>query len=191
MIILPDFNIVAKGEISAAFLNREIKTFHGACEFIRHLLYGRNSDKSNLLCVFNDNKGTCSTKHAVLKRLTVENNLAGFALMLGIFKMNALNTPKIGSTLFKYGLEYIPEAHTYLKYDQNYFDFTRENAAPEDFLDDLMYEIEIKPDDVHLRKVEIHRDFLQEWLWERPEIPFSLEELWQIREQCIADLSDN
>jgi hypothetical protein len=70
----PDFDIKSKGEISIEFLDRNILTFNQALLFIRQIPYGRNPDKYNLASVFTDNFGTCSTKHALLKRLADENN---------------------------------------------------------------------------------------------------------------------
>ncbi len=45
--------------------------------------------------------------------------------MLGIFKMNAENTPQITDILSKNQLNYIPEAHNYFKFQNEIFDFTK------------------------------------------------------------------
>ena len=71
---LPDFDIKSTGQISKEFVDRNILTFNQATLFIKELAYGRNADKNNLTSVFMDNCGTCSTKHALLKRLADENN---------------------------------------------------------------------------------------------------------------------
>src|SRR5690606_7655926 len=114
---LPNFDIKSDREISTEFLRRNILTFHQATEYIQNLSYGRNLNKDNLKTIFTHNKGTCSTKHAILKQLANENNFNSFKLTLGIFKMSADNTPKVANTLTKHNLEYIPEAHNYLKYE--------------------------------------------------------------------------
>lgn len=64
----PDFKIEPKGKISDDFLKRRITNFHQAINYIQNLDHGRNSNKDDLSTIFIDNKGTCSTKHAVLKR---------------------------------------------------------------------------------------------------------------------------
>ncbi|MFN6341326.1 MAG: hypothetical protein ACK4Y6_02890, partial [Bacteroidota bacterium] len=69
-----DFEIKSKGQISKEFIDRNIFTFNQASIFVRQLAYGRNADKNNLTSVFTDNCGTCSTKHALLKKLADENN---------------------------------------------------------------------------------------------------------------------
>ena len=104
---LPDFNIKPGDAISREFLSHNIQSFHEAVEFIRNLRYGRNADKNDLKTVFADNKGTCSTKHALLKKLADEHNIPGIRLMLGIFKMDGRNTPPVAGTLNINGLAYI------------------------------------------------------------------------------------
>lgn len=96
---LPNFDIKPDGEISKEFLKRNILTFHQATEYIRNLSYGRNSNKDDLKTIFTDNKGTCSTKHAILKQLANENNFDNIKLILGIFKMGTDYTPKLANTL--------------------------------------------------------------------------------------------
>lgn len=109
-----NFDIQPKGVISEAFLHIGIYTFQAATAYICGLPYGRNANKADLLSFFTDGKGTCSTKHAVLKQVAEENGYTDLYLILGIFKMNGQNTPLVGDTLAQYQLDYIPEAHTYL-----------------------------------------------------------------------------
>jgi len=187
---LVDFIIHPTGDVSNHFLSRGIFTFHNAAKYVQSLDYGRNVDKSNLLTVFSDNRGTCSTKHALLKCLADENGFEDITLFIGIFKMNGSNTPKIKERLLKYNIPYIPEAHTYLKYEAQYFDFTKIGASPEDFLNDLMHEIEIQSNQINVQKVEIHKSFLRNWLRVNSDNKYSIEEIWNIREECIKDLSE-
>lgn len=187
---IPNFKIYSEDKISQEFLKRGILTFKDASEFIQNLRYGRNANKDNLTTLFIDNCGTCSTKHAALKQLALENGIDYIKLMLGIFKMNGLNTPKIKETLLKNNLSYIPEAHTYLKYDSNYFDFTRKNSSPNNFLGYLLYEVEIKSDEINLGKIKLHQAFLKDWLNGNSLIKHSFDDIWRIREQCIMDLMD-
>lgn len=187
----PDFEIKSKGQISKEFIDRNILTFQQASLFVRHLAYGRNTDKNNLASVFTDNCGTCSTKHALLKRLAEENNFEAIKLIVGLFKMNGSNTPAISETLQKNQLEYIPEAHCYLKFEDQIIDLTKVNSKPTDFLDDLIEEIEISPEQITDYKVNYHKSYLSIWLDKNEQINLSLQEIWKIREQCIQDLSHN
>jgi hypothetical protein len=189
MIHLPNFEIESTSKISQEFLHRNISTFQAAAVFMQNLKYGRNANKDDLSTLFADNCGTCSTKHAVLKQLADENGFTGIRLMLGIFKMSTANTPKVGRTLAGYNLAYIPEAHNYLRYQDQILDFTRPGSKPSDFINDLLHEIEIHPADISHRKVELHKAYLKNWLAESAGINLSLEEIWDIREQCIQSLS--
>ena len=186
---LPNFKIQQNGEISTEFLKRNIHTFSEATEFINNLNYGRNENKNDLKTIFKDNCGTCSTKHSILKKLAEENNESEIKLILGIFKMNANNTSEIKETLKKNNLEYIPEAHNYLKYLNEIFDFTKIGSKPSDFENDLLEEIEILPNQITTFKVEYHKKYLQNWLNENNNIELNLNELWKIREECIQNLT--
>lgn len=188
--MIPNFNIIAEDKISNEFRKRNITTFQAATEWVKQLPYGRNKDKNNLVTVFSDNKGTCSTKHALLKNLATENNFEDIELVMGLFKMNKVNTPKIAGTLDKYGISYIPEAHNYLKFRGEILDFTKPGFPAPGFANDLIEEIAIMPDQITAFKIEYHKKFLIDWI-RKEGLKLSLDELWNIREQCIADLTDH
>jgi hypothetical protein len=183
-----DFDIKASGIISTCFLNRNIDTFSLAAEFIKHLPYQRNPNKEDLTTVFTDHHGTCSTKHAILKQLATENNRNDLQLALGVFKMNGANTPKILNTLQQYNISYIPEAHNYLKVEDHILDYTFPNSGDSHFEQDLLEEIIIRPNQISNFKIAYHTAYLKKWLEENC-IPYSLEEIWNIRELCIQQLS--
>ena len=184
-----NFNITSDQEISQLFKQNHCFDFLSASEFVRNLPYRRNLNKDNLATIFTDNCGTCSTKHALLKTLAEENNQADFKLILGIFRMNGENTPKIKLVLENHNLEYIPEAHNYLKFKNQILDFTKKTSSENDFINDLLEAIEIEPHQINQFKIEFHKNYLKNWLIENPQIPYSLDELWKIREECIKTLS--
>jgi hypothetical protein len=140
--------------------------------------------------VFTDHCGTCSTKHALLKELALENKFKELKLMIGLFRMNKYNTPPITAKLLQHNLEYIPEAHCYLKYQDTILDLTKVNSKPSDFLDDLIEEIEILPEQITDYKVNYHKSYLTTWLHNNKHFNFTIDELWKIREQCIQDLAN-
>jgi hypothetical protein len=183
------FDIRPAGPISEKFLAHNISTFEDAAFFIRMMPYGRNQNKTDLTTVFADGCGTCSTKHALLKQLADENGVGDVKLIIGLFRMNAVNTPKIAATLNKYQLEYIPEAHNYLKWENQVLDYTHKSSSYADFEKDLIEEIEILPHQITDYKVAYHKQYLKAWLEAEQERNLTLDELWTIREQCIADLS--
>ena len=167
------------------------KSFQEACEVIKSLPYKRNANKSDIYCVLKDKGGTCSTKHAFLKHYADEKGIKDVKLMLGIFRMNAQNTQKIASVLEKYGLKEMPEAHNYLKVNGKIKDYTRRNSKPEDFVDELIEEIEISPLQITDFKANYHKKFMDNYLENHPEITFSAEQFWAIREECIEAFHEN
>lgn len=186
----PNFDIKPTGQISKEFLDRNILTFEQAALFVKQLPYGRNADKKNLVSIFSDNCGTCSTKHALVKSLADENNFERIKLVVGLFRMDENNTPKISATLKKNMLEFIPEAHCYLKFEDIILDLTKVNSNPSDFLNDLIEEVEISPNQITDYKVNYHKNYLTSWLDTNKQLPYTLNEIWKIREQCIQDLSN-
>ena len=186
-----NFDIKPVGEISRKFLANSISTFIEATEFVRQLAYGRNENKADLTTIFADNCGTCSTKHALLKQLADENNFDNLKLITGLFQMNLSNTPKVSATLERHKLDYIPEAHNYLKYQDQILDFTNKTSKPADFEAELIEENEIRTDQIGDFKINYHKQYLISWLDKQKTLNLTIDELWKIREQCIADLSAN
>lgn len=186
-----EFEIDGKnGIVSKSFNNLKIKSFAEACKWVEKLDYRRNNDKNNKLVLFEEHCGTCSTKHALLKRLAEENGFSSLRLMLGIFTMNSKNTPSIKNVLDRYKLKYIPEAHNYLQYHKHTLDFTGIGVDETKFKIDLLEEVEISPDQITDFKVQYHKNYLSRWI-ETNKIPYTLDKLWRIREECIAALAQN
>lgn len=80
--------IQPNGPVSEECIRHKLRSFGQAAAYVRQLPYGRNADKNDILCVFADNRGTCSTKHALVKRLADENHIGNIKLMVGMFHMN-------------------------------------------------------------------------------------------------------
>lgn len=181
-----NFELNSVFPIGKSFHNLEIHSFSEAINYVKNLPYGRNSNREDFNLVLKEKKGTCSSKHALLKLLADENNHPEVQLMLGIFKMNGVNTPKVKETLEKFGIDYIPEAHNYLKINSIIYDCTTENSSEINFVNGLMDEFEILPNDVIQKKIEIHQIFLKNWCLEND---YQFEEIWRIRELCIEGLT--
>jgi hypothetical protein len=183
-----NFEIENNGEVSNEFLNIGISNFKHACNYISEIQYKRNLNKKEVLCVFKDQAGTCSTKHATLRKLALENNHPEVKLILGIFKMDKHYAPKIESTLSQNQLDYIPEAHNYLKIENQYVDFTKPDSKYSNFENKLLEEHEIEFDQIHEHKIEIHKNYLKNWI--KHHHHFDLDSIWKIREKCIDDLQN-
>ena len=73
--------------------------FDELIEKVKNIPYGRNANRYNFSLVLSENKGTCSSKHAFLKDFADKNEIENVKLYIGIFKMNEVNTPKLGDLL--------------------------------------------------------------------------------------------
>lgn len=186
-----NFMILPKGKISNFLLVLGINDFHQATEYVGHLPYGRNTNGTDYQSVLIERKGTCSTKHALLSSLCIEQGIEEIKLFTGIYEMNERNTSGVGSVLIKYGLNSIPEAHCYLKYNNYRFDFTRLDAQGEP-IEEFLAEEQIDPSKIGNFKTDFHRAYLHTWL-DNQELAekFTLDRLWKVREECIAALSLN
>lgn len=163
-------------------------TWHELLEFITNLPYGRNSSRYDHSLVLTELRGSCSSKHAVLKMLADENGLKNIELVLCMYKMQGVNTMGVGEVLSANELDFIPEAHCYLRVDNLNMDCTTPSSNISRIENDIMEEQIITPDQVAEYKVEFHRNFMERWL-AQSEVTYTFEELWEIREKCIEALS--
>lgn len=188
-----NFTISAHFELSLRFSDLNITDFAAALKYVQHLPYGRNSKDGSLTRVLDEKRGTCSTKNALLHTLCMENGKQGFELMLGIFNMDAENTPAIQPILRKYRLTFIPEAHVYLKSKGTIIDATHPKSQTA-WTKSIAIEEEINANDISNYKLKFHRDYMDKWRKETKDKAvqkYTTEQLWDIREECIAALSAN
>ena len=157
---------------------------------IQELPYGRNQSRIDFSLVIKENKGTCSSKHALLKQVADLNNIPNVDLVLAIYKMNDKNTPGIDLSKVTRELAYIPEAHCYLKVNNESLDITTPNSSITRIENDIISETIIKPEQVGQYKIDYHQKFILDWITQN-EIKLSFDQVWQFREQCIANLSKN
>jgi len=179
------------GPVSNTLTPYKIGSFYHAVEWVWKLPYGRNSDRSNYLLVPKEQRGACSTKHAFLAALAQELGIE-LKLTVGIFLMNGINTPKISQTLSESKLNAVPEAHSYLKFGEQRYDFTTFDLSnPFYGVDlDLLHEEEILPNQIGDYKIKLHQRWIQDWLSANPKIDMSFDEVWTLREFCIQVLSE-
>jgi len=186
---LPSVSLQPGGNFTAKFNALGLTDFRAAARYLHRLPYGRNSARADFKLVLSEGRGTCSTKHALLAQLAREQGIST-NLTLGIYEMTENNTPGVGKVLEKYKLTCLPEAHCYLTYDGMRIDITRSGHAPGEPIDRFLYEETIEPEQVGAYKVEFHKRFLRDWVAkEGVASQRSWEELWQVREECIARLS--
>ena len=187
----------SKDKLTSLITFSGINNWNELTKYIQNLPYGRNANRHDLSLILTEQKGTCSLKHAFLKKIADLNQLQNVKFYIGIYKMNHSNTPKIGNILseneFNYQLDYIPEAHCYLKINGIEQDFTNNNSDFEKLRNDVLKEIEIAAHQVNEFKVDYHQDFLKKWIEEYNKITdfvINFDAIWQLREKCIANLSE-
>nr|WP_321235537.1 hypothetical protein [uncultured Psychroserpens sp.] len=183
------FNLTKDKPLSKVCIARGHSDFKSVFNYIKHLPYGRTTNRSDYTLVLKEEKGTCSTKHAFLKAIAIENGFEDLKLYLGVFKMNADNTPKIASILETHQLTYIPEAHCYLKHDNLILDITFGSTNDITFIDTILHEEIIRPNQIGTYKVELHQAYLKSWI-KSEKLSISFEKLWAIREACILAISE-
>jgi len=188
ILALKDIPLNADDMNNHLLTSKGINSWSHLLQYVRDLPYGRNSDRANFDLVISENCGTCSSKHALAKKIADLNNI-DVQLIIGIYKMDASNTPGIGSYIADASLDYLPEAHCYLKSYGCVIDLTSDNSFFHKIEDGVMEEIEIKPDDVISYKVDYHKSFLKKWI-SKNDIPYDFSQIWKIREECIASLVD-
>ncbi|SDI60567.1 hypothetical protein [Winogradskyella thalassocola] len=169
--------------------NYGLNNWNELTEFIQGLPYGRNKNRTDFKLVLIEKKGTCSSKHSTLKEIANRNNFPDVKLILGMYKMNNSNTPKIGNELSKYAIEYLPEAHCYLKINNVRIDLTTKRSNFKKIESDIIEELEIQPNQVAEFKIDYHKNFIRNWLT-KTDLNFTFDQIWHIREQCIRNLAE-
>lgn len=184
-----DYILSSNDELTHLVKERDITSWNQLTAFIRNLPYGRNANRSDLSLVLSEEKGTCSSKHALLKQIADLNNIPDIKLILGMYRMNQQNTPKIGTALSEHSIDFIPEAHCYLKIKGERIDFTARGSEFQRLEASIIQELEIEPWQVSDFKVDYHKSFIKQWLKDT-DSSFTFDQVWQIRERCIASLSE-
>jgi hypothetical protein len=180
---------ISSDTLTLLLQSKGIFTFEDALHFVKQIPYGRNTNRDNFSLVITENKGTCSSKHAFLKEVANQNAIPNIKLIIGIYKMNETNT-KIGTILSENQINYIPEAHCYLKVNNEVIDVTSYSSDFKLLKNDILEEIEIEPKQVGDFKIKYHQEFLKKWITKN-EIRYSFDAIWKIREQCINYLATN
>jgi len=136
--VLPNPIIDKKGILSEKFINLKIKNFWDACAYVHDLPYGYNSTTDDILILFKEGYGSCTTKHAVIATLAEELDIDVHKL-IGIYAMTEDIVTGTKPILEKHHLPYLPMVHCFLTYDSFRVDLTEgnnngKNRSIEEFL---------------------------------------------------------
>jgi len=179
----------SNGLLTLQLRSKSINNWNEFLSYIRNLPYGRTSNRTDLGTVIKENKGTCSSKHALVKKVADENKINGVELIMCIYKMNSMNTPGIGGEIANNNLTYIPEAHCYIKIKDRKIDLTSLKSDLSRIKNDVLNEVAIKPFQVGKYKVDYHKKYIKEWISENW-LSVTFDEIWSIRERCIKNLEN-
>jgi len=122
----PDKRIAGDGPVSKAFIDLGIMSFHAACRYVHELSYGYNSNRDDLMILFKEKMGTCTTKHAVIGTLAQESALPVYK-NIGIYAMTEEIVSGTNTLLDEFHLPYIPMLHCFLVYENFRVDLTEGN----------------------------------------------------------------
>jgi len=123
---LPDTIITPQGKISKKFLKMGIISFKKACFYVHEMEYGYNSTYDDDMILFKENKGTCTTKHAIIAGLAKELEIP-IHKSVGVYKFTEDITINAQEILNKYKIPYVPMVHCFLVYKDYRFDLTEGN----------------------------------------------------------------
>ena len=124
--VLPDASINSSGVISRNFIRLGVRGFIDACRYVHQLPYGYNSDRDDLLILFKESKGSCTTKHAVIASLADELGLP-IVKNIGVYGMTEEIVTGTNDILNKFNLPYVPMVHCFLVFQDYRVDLTEGN----------------------------------------------------------------
>jgi hypothetical protein len=137
--VFPDNRIETTGPVSKRFLDLGITDFAAACRWVHELPYGYNSDRDDLMILFKEKMGSCTTKHAVIATLAAELEIP-VDKSVGIYPMTEELVTGTREILERYGLPYLPMVHCYLVYGDYRVDLSEGNQNGKNGpIDDFLY----------------------------------------------------
>lgn len=185
--VFADKEIQAAGIISNIFMEMKIRSFHGACDYVHQMPYGYNADRDSLMSLFEDGKGTCTTKHAVIATLASELGLP-VGKRIGIYAMTDDLVTGTEAILRQHNLPYLPMVHCFLSDGTRRVDLTQGNAngknGPiDEFLHTATAEANISAKEEYL----LYRNAVKDRILKRKELQaVQLKTVLQAREEGLA-----
>ena len=168
--VLPDKMITASGVISETFLRLGVDTFAGACRHVHELPYGYNSDRDDLMILFKEKLGSCTTKHAVIATLAAEVGIP-VAKSIGIYAMTEEIVTGTRRILSTYALPYVPMVHCFLKSGDLRVDLTEDNHNGKNRpLTDFLFTQPVEPNISAKDEYRLYRRAVAELLTTRREL---------------------
>lgn len=175
------------GPLSTECVDRGIISFQSLIEWVEQLPYKRNTVRGDYAAVLTEECGTCSTKNALAKAVALENGWHQVKLFVGIYQLSCDTNPPIAQILKSNKLDALPEAHTFLRINDEVKDLTGIISGNESWQKSIGETVEIEPAQIG--------DFKQNW-YQKVLVQFahsnnrSIAEINEIREACVHALSN-
>jgi hypothetical protein len=189
--IFPDAPIPGNGLVGNRFLGLGIDTFLDACRYVHRLPYGYNSDRDDLMGLFKDGMGSCTTKHGVIGTLAAELELP-IEKNIGIYAMTEAIVTGTAEILETFYLPYLPMIHCFLVYRDFRVDLTEENRNGKNRpIDDFLYTERVAPNISEKDEYRRYRKALTDRILLREELKgVDVKRVLKAREKGIALLRE-
>jgi hypothetical protein len=190
--VFPEKAIIGTGSVSQAVLALGIRSFLDACRYVHELPYGYNSDRDDLMILFKEKMGTCTTKHAVIATLAAELGLA-ITKSVGVYAMTEAIVTGTDKILAEYGLPYVPMIHCFLEHGNYRVDLTEGNHNGKNRpLDIFLYTDRVEADISAKDEYMIYRRALSEVILKRDELKGAdIKRILHAREEGLKLLKAN
>ena len=169
-----------------------IRSFQDACRYVHGLPYGYNSDRDDLMILFKEKMGTCTTKHAVIATLAAELCLP-ITRGVGVYPMTEEIVTGTDKILAEYGLPFVPMIHCFLEYGDYRVDLTQGNRNGKNRpIDDFLYTDRVEATISAKDEYMIYRNALSEVILKREELKgIDIRRVLQAREEGLKLLKAN
>ena len=190
--VFPNAAIRAAGPVSRKFLSLGITGFIDACRYVHELPYGYNSDRDDLMILFKQKFGSCTTKHAVIATLAEESGLP-IKKAIGIYAMTEEIVTGAGKTLDRFGLPYVPMLHCFMVYGDHSVDLTEGNDnGKKRSIEDFLYTEKVIPNISAKDEYLLYRRALIDFIMIKNELKgIDLKDILKAREEGLALLKAN
>ena len=188
----PPRAIQASGPVSQHFLAMNITDFLAACRFVQELPYGYNSDRDDLMILFKEKMGTCTTKHAVIATLAQELRLP-IHKHVGIYAMTEELVACTDAILAKYHLPYVPMLHCFLVSGDTRVDLTEgNNNGKKRGIDTFLFSQQVAPNISAKDEYLLYRKVLADSIINHQELNgVAMKQILHAREEGLALLKAN
>ena len=190
--VFPDRTMTQTGPMGRIFTKLDIETFQGACRWVQQLPYGYNSDRDDLMILFKEKRGSCTTKHAVIATLAAELALP-IHKQVGIYAMTEALVTGTQEILARYRLPYVPMLHCFLNYQGHRVDLSEGNRNGKNGpIDRFLLTADVSAAISAKDEYRLYRQALKDDVLSRPELEGAdMKTMLKAREEGLALLKHN